>query len=339
MSLSKQLSVPLSKSTNALFVDNVTRFCLIPFLDEDILKLYKEMQGIIWVVEDVSLKSDNWDEIDKDARHFLKHILGFFATADGIVNENLLLNLCSKIKQADVRAFYQLQMYVETVHAEMYGLLLQAYIKDPNEREELLRASTEIPSIKHKADWALRWINETAAKDDPTESDIAELLVAFAAVEGIFFSGSFCAIFWFKKQYKGKLPGLIKSNEFISKDEGKHTEGACLLIRKYLKHVLDYDKVKEIIISAVDAERFFVTKAVPVSMIGMSAESMSQYIEFVADRLFAQLGYPIYYNTSNPFDFMERISLPIKSNFFECDEANYSATGDHSRDVEFDIDC
>lgn len=337
MSLSK--SVPISRSKRALFAEDEDQDTVYPPKNQKAWRLFEKAKSLLWFAEDVSLKSDpaDWETLDKDTQHFIKHVLAFFATADSIVNDNLVTNIVSLIKQSDIKAFYMTQMYIETIHSEMYGLLLECYIKDKKECAELRAGSKRIPCIKRKADWAKRWIDRISSMPDPTEEDFAKLIIAFAVVEGIFFSSSFAAIFWLKKQYKGKCSGLTKSNEFIARDEGLHTEGACFVYKEFLPHI-DFEIVKEIICDGVECEKGFVRDALNTDLVGMSATVMCEYVQFVADRLFAQLGYEYVYNTPNPFDFMENQALQTKSNFFEKNVSEYSMSG-HDRKIAFDEDC
>jgi len=266
----------------------------------------------------VDLSSDvkDWDKLNNDEKHFIKHVLAFFAASDGIVLENLAVRFMKEVQSSEARAFYGFQIAIENIHSEMYSLLLDTYIRDPQEKKFLFSAIDTVPAVKKKADWAMRWIDSSEC--------FAERLIAFAAIEGIFFSGSFCAIFWLRK--RGLMPGLTFSNELISRDEGLHTDFACLLYG-LLNNKLDTDRVKQIIIEAVEIEREFVTEALPVSLIGMNAPQMSQYIEFVADRLLVALGEDKHYNATNPFDWMELISLQGKTNFFEKRVGDYQKSG------------
>jgi ribonucleoside-diphosphate reductase beta chain len=279
----------------------------------------KKAVAVFWTVEEVDLTKDakDWDKLDENTKHFIKHILGFFAASDGILMENLALNFQNDVQWPEARYFYANQNFMEAIHSEMYSLLIDTYIEDRAEKQRLLEASSTIPAIQKKADWAKQWLN---AK----EADFPTRLVAFAVVEGVFFSGAFCSIFWLKKN--GLMPGLTTSNEFIARDEGMHTDFACLLYSK-IKHRLAKAKINKIIKEAVKIEKNFITKALPCELIGMNATLMSQYIEFVADRLVVQLGYPKIFNATNPFDFMERISLEGKDNFFEKRNANYAKAG------------
>lgn len=276
--------------------------------------MYKKAEASFWTAEEVDLSADlrHWDALTSGERHFITHVLAFFAASDGIVLENLAGRFMKEVQVAEARAFYGFQIAIENIHSEMYSLLLETYIKDSNEKHRLFRATETIPCVKKKADWALKWI-------DSTES-FAERILAFACVEGIFFSGSFCSIFWLKK--RGLMPGLTFSNELISRDEGLHCDFACLLYSLLMKK-LSGDRVKEIVSEAVEIEREFVCDALPVALVGMNGDLMSQYIEFVADRLVGALGYEKIYNVQNPFDWMELISLQGKTNFFEKRVGDY----------------
>ncbi|MGO2402512.1 MAG: ribonucleoside-diphosphate reductase small subunit [Mesonia sp.] len=299
--------------------DNKDRFVIFPIQHDDIWQFYKKAEASFWTAEEVDLSSDmnDWqNKLNKDERYFISHVLAFFAASDGIVNENLAVNFVQEVQYPEARFFYGFQIMIENIHSEMYSLLIDTYIKDPKEKDYLLRAIETIPCVGKKADWALEWI----------ESDnFAERLIAFAAVEGIFFSGSFCSIFWLKK--RGLMPGLTFSNELISRDEGLHCDFACLLYVNHLKNKLPEETVQKIIADAVEVEKEFVTEALPVRLIGMNAELMCQYIEFVADRLLVSLGYKKVWNATNPFDFMELISLQGKTNFFERRVGEYQKSG------------
>lgn len=302
-----------------LLIENPGRFVLFPIQHEDVFSMAKKAVAVFWTVEELDLTKDtkDWQKLDQNTQHFIKHVLGFFAASDGILMENLALNFQHEVQWPEAKYFYANQNFMESIHSEMYSLLIDTYIDDKAEKQKLLEAATTIPAIQKKADWAKQWLN---AK----EADFATRLVAFAVVEGIFFSGAFCSIFWLKKS--GLMPGLTTSNEFIARDEGMHTDFACLLYSK-IKHRLPKAKVTKIIKEAVKIEKNFITKALPCELIGMNANLMSQYIEFVADRLTVQLGYPKIFNAANPFDFMERISLEGKDNFFEKRNANYAKAG------------
>lgn len=301
-----------------LLTEDPNRFVLFPIKHDDIWQFYKKAEASFWTAEEIDLQQDlaDWKKMNDGERHFISHILAFFAASDGIVNENLANNFLKEVQYAEAKCFYGFQVMMENIHSETYSLLIDTYIKDPKEKDHLLRAIETIDCVKKKAEWALRWI----------ESDnFVERLIAFAAVEGIFFSGSFCSIFWLKK--RGLMPGLTFSNELISRDEGLHCDFACLLYADHIKNKIPQDKIYEIILNAVEIEKEFVTDALPVSLIGMNAELMCQYIEFVADRLLVSLGCNKHYNASNPFDFMELISLQGKTNFFEKRVAEYQKSG------------
>jgi ribonucleoside-diphosphate reductase beta chain len=300
-----------------LLEENKDRFVLLPIKYPEIWNMYKQHEASFWTAEEIDLSPDlkDWEKLNNDERHFIKHVLAFFAASDGIVNENLAVNFMKEVQLPEARCFYGFQIMIENIHSETYSLLIDTYIKDTVEKNRLFNALETVPCVQKKAEWALRWINH---------GSFAERLVAFAAVEGIFFSGSFCSIFWLKK--RGLMPGLSFSNELISRDEGLHCDFACLLYGM-LNEKLSQERIYEIIRDAVMNEHEFVTDALPVSLIGMNAKMMCQYIEFVADRLLVALGYPKIYNVTNPFDFMETISLQGKTNFFEKRVAEYQKAG------------
>ncbi|XP_074320886.1 ribonucleoside-diphosphate reductase small chain-like [Silene latifolia] len=297
------------EETEPLLAENPDRFCMFPIKYPQIWEMYKKAEASFWTAEEVDLSSDlrHWsDTLTPDERHFITHVLAFFAASDGIVLENLASRFMKEIQLPEARAFYGFQIAIENIHSEMYSLLLDTYIQDSAEKSSLFRALETIPTVKRKADWALRWIHGSES--------FADRIIAFACVEGIFFSGSFCAIFWLKK--RGLMPGLTFSNELISRDEGLHCDFACLLY-SLLKKKTSEERVKSIISEAVEIEREFVCDALPCALVGMNGELMSQYIEFVADRLLGALGCGKVYNVTNPFDWMELISLQGKTNFFE----------------------
>lgn len=298
--------------------ENKDRFVLFPIQKNDIWQFYKKAEASFWTAEEIDLSQDlkDWNNLNDGERHFITHVLAFFAASDGIVNENLAENFLSEVQYTEAKFFYGFQVAIENIHSETYSLLIDTYVKNPSEKSRLFNAVETIPCVKKKADWALRWIDN---------GSFAERLIAFAAVEGIFFSGSFCSIFWLKK--RGLMPGLTFSNELISRDEGLHCDFACLLYNEHLVNKLSKETVTKIIRDAVEIEKEFVTDAIPVKLIGMNAELMCQYIEFVADRLLAELECDKIYNTTNPFDFMDMISLQGKTNFFEKRVAEYQKAG------------
>ncbi|KAG0456610.1 hypothetical protein HPP92_024398 [Vanilla planifolia] len=292
-----------------LLAPNPDRFCMFPIRFPQIWEMYKKAEASFWTAEEVDLSHDlrHWEHaLTSEERHFVTHVLAFFAASDGIVLENLAGRFMCEVQLPEARAFYGFQIAIENIHSEMYSLLLETYIKDSTAKSRLFRAIETVPCVARKAEWALRWI-------DASET-FAERLLAFACVEGIFFSGSFCAIFWLKK--RGLMPGLTFSNELISRDEGLHCDFACLLY-SLLNAKLSEERVREIVADAVDIEKEFVCDALPCALVGMNADLMSQYIEFVADRLLGALNYSKMYDASNPFDWMELISLQGKTNFFE----------------------
>jgi ribonucleoside-diphosphate reductase beta chain len=308
----------MSNIQEPLLTENNDRFVIFPIKHDDIWQYYKNAEASFWTAEEIDLSQDlrDWANLNDNERHFISHILAFFAASDGIVNENLAVNFLSEVQYAEAKFFYGFQVMIENIHSETYSLLIDTYINDQAEKARLFTALDSIDCVKKKGEWALKWI----------ESDsFVERLIAFAAVEGIFFSGSFCSIFWLKK--RGLLPGLTFSNELISRDEGLHTDFACLLYNNHIVNKMDPNRIIEIITDAVAIEQEFVTDALPVDLIGMNAKLMAQYIEFVADRLLNSLGVDKYYNASNPFDFMEMISLQGKTNFFEKRVAEYQKAG------------
>jgi ribonucleoside-diphosphate reductase beta chain len=307
-----------------LLEENKNRFVLFPIKYPKIWEMYKKAEASFWTAEEIDLSADlkDWNRLNSGERHFITHVLAFFAASDGIVNENLAVNFMSEVQLPEARCFYGYQIMIENIHSETYSLLIDTYIKDPEQKDRLFNAIETVPCVKKKADWALRWISN---------GSFAERLIAFAVVEGIFFSGSFCSIFWLKK--RGLMPGLSFSNELISRDEGLHCDFACLLYGM-LESKLSEEQVVSIIRDAVAIEQDFVTSALPVDLIGMNAKLMSQYIEFVADRLLVALGYNRIYQSANPFDFMELISLQGKTNFFEKRVGEYQKAGVMSKKEE-----
>ncbi|MDR7209796.1 ribonucleotide-diphosphate reductase subunit beta [Flavobacterium piscis] len=315
--------------------ENKNRFVIFPIKHHDIWEWYKKMEASFWTAEEIDLHQDltDWNnKLSDEERYFIKHILAFFAASDGIVNENLAENFVNEVQYAEAKFFYGFQIMMENIHSETYSLLIDTYVKDEAEKAELFNALEVFPAIRKKADWALKWI----------ESDsFAERLIAFAAVEGIFFSGAFCSIYWLKK--RGLMPGLTFSNELISRDEGVHCDFAVHLHNHHLINKVSKERIKEIIVDALDIEREFVTESLPVSLIGMNAVLMTQYLEFVADRLLVELGCERVYGSTNPFDFMDMISLQGKTNFFEKRVGEYQKSGVMNTDsdaqkISFDAD-
>ena len=307
------------KNVEPILVPNKNRFVIFPIQHHDIWEWYKKQQASFWTAEEIDLEQDvkDWEQkLNNDERYFLKHILAFFAASDGIVNENLAENFISEVQYTEAKFFYGFQIMMENIHSEVYSLLIDTYIKNENEKDELFRAIEIFPAIAKKADWALRWI----------ESDsFAERLIAFSAVEGIFFSGAFCSIFWMKK--RGLLPGLTFSNELINRDEGMHADFAVHLHQHHIVNKVPKERITEILVDALNIEREFITESLPVSLIGMNSKLMTQYLEFVTDRLLVEYGCDKVYNVSNPFDFMEMISLEGKTNFFEKRVSEYQKAG------------
>jgi ribonucleoside-diphosphate reductase beta chain len=305
--------------TEHILQENKDRFVLFPIKYHDVWDYYKKSEASFWTAEEIDLSADlvDWEsKLNADEKHFIKHVLAFFAASDGIVNENLAIHFLNEVQYPEARCFYGFQIMMENIHSETYSLLIDTYIKDPIEKDHLLHAIETVPCVQKKAEWALRWIDN---------GNFLERLIAFAAVEGIFFSGSFCSIFWLKK--RGLMPGLTFSNELISRDEGLHRDFACLLYTKYIQNKLDPQVIYDIIRDAVEIEKEFVTDALPVRLIGMNADLMCQYIEYVADHLLQTLNLNKIYNVTNPFDFMELISMEGKTNFFEKRVAEYKKAG------------
>jgi ribonucleoside-diphosphate reductase beta chain len=302
-----------------ILAENPDRFVLFPIVHQDIWHFYKKSEANFWTAEEIDLEADlvDWNsKLNDDERHFVKHVLAFFAASDGIVNENLAENFVREVQYTEAKFFYGFQIMMENIHSETYSLLIDTYIKDSAEKARLFKAIDTLACVKKKADWALRWIKN---------GSFAERLVAFAAVEGIFFSGSFCSIFWLKK--RGLMPGLSFSNELISRDEGLHCDFACQLYNNHIVNKLPKQRIQDIIVNAVEIEKEFIIDALPVKLIGMNSDLMAQYIEFVADRLLMELGNDKVYNVTNPFDFMEMISLQGKTNFFEKRVGEYQKAG------------
>jgi len=329
--------VELEKS-DPLLAENPQRWVMFPIQHSDIWEMYKKHEASFWTAEEVDLSQDNkdWEALSDSERHFIKHILAFFAASDGIVLENLAAQFSSDVQVPEARAFYGFQMAMENIHSETYSLLIEQYVRDPAEKDAVFNAISTMPPIREKAEWAVQWMNH--------ENSFAERIIAFAAVEGILFSGSFCAIYWLKK--RGLMPGLTFSNELISRDEGLHAEFACLLYGK-LQNRLPEDVVHDIVRGAVEVERKFICEALSCDLIGMNNELMTRYIEFVADRLLTALGHSKLFHATNPFDWMELISLQGKTNFFEKRVGDYQKAGvmsstnaamEESRGFALDVD-
>jgi len=306
--------------------ENKNRFVIFPIKHHDIWEWYKKMEASFWTAEEIDLHQDlsDWNtKLNNDEKYFIKHILAFFAASDGIVNENLAENFVSEVQYPEAKFFYGFQIMMENIHSETYSLLIDTYVKDEKEKDQLFHAIDFFPAIQKKANWALKWISSDS---------FAERLIAFAAVEGIFFSGAFCSIFWLKK--RGLMPGLTFSNELISRDEGVHCDFAVHLHNHHLVNKVPKARITEIITDALNIEREFITESLPASLIGMNSTLMTQYLEFVADRLLVELGCERQYNSSNPFDFMDMISLQGKTNFFEKRVAEYQKAGVMNTDSE-----
>lgn len=302
-----------------ILAENKDRFVIFPIQHDDIWDWYKKSEASFWTAEEIDLHQDlvDWTgKLNDDERYFIKHILAFFAASDGIVNENLAENFVNEVQYSEAKFFYGFQIMMENIHSETYSLLIDTYVKDEVEKDKLFNALENFPAIKKKADWALKWI------DSPS---FAERLIAFAAVEGIFFSGAFCSIYWLKK--RGLMPGLTFSNELISRDEGVHCDFAVHLHNHHLVNKVPKERITEIIVNALDIEREFITESLPVSLIGMNSNLMTQYLEYVTDRLLTELDCEKVYGTANPFDFMDMISLQGKTNFFEKRVGEYQKAG------------
>jgi len=306
--------------------ENKNRFVIFPIKHHDIWEWYKKTEASFWTAEEIDLHQDlsDWNnKLNEDEKYFIKHILAFFAASDGIVNENLAENFVNEVQYPEAKFFYGFQIMMENIHSETYSLLIDTYVKDEAEKNQLFHAIEVFPAIRKKAEWALRWIKSPS---------FAERLIAFAAVEGIFFSGAFCSIFWLKK--RGLMPGLTFSNELISRDEGVHCDFAVHLHNHHLINKVSPERIKEILVDALQIEREFITESLPVSLIGMNANLMTQYLEFVTDRLLVELGCAKAFNVNNPFDFMDMISLQGKTNFFEKRVSEYQKAGVLTKDVE-----
>ena len=313
-----------------LLTENDNRYVMFPIVDADIWKMYKKQMDCFWRAEEIDLSKDikHWPTLTEKEQHFVKHILAFFAASDGIVLENLGQRFMNEVQLSEARAAYGFQIMMENIHSETYSLLIDTLVKEEREKTKLFEAINNFPCIKKKADWSIKWINDK-------RSSFATRLIAFACVEGIFFSGAFCSIYWLKK--RGIMPGLTFSNELISRDEGMHTDFAVLLFSKLHKKP-KRAKILEIFKEAVQIEKEFICEALPCKLIGMNSKLMSQYIEFVADRLVVQLGYNKIYKTENPFDFMEMISLDGKTNFFEKRVSDYSLSSEKKTEEAFSMD-
>merc|ERR1711923_637401 len=321
----------VAEKEEPLLKENPSRFVILPIQYDSIWKMYKKAMASFWTAEEVDLGQDlkDWDRLKDEEQYFIKHVLAFFAASDGIVNENLVEKFMQEVQVPEARCFYGFQIAIENIHSEMYSLLIDTYIKDPAEKDNLFNAIETVPAVKKKANWALNWINNAS---------YAERVIAFASVEGIFFSGSFASIFWLKK--RGLMPGLTFSNELISRDEGLHTDFACLMFH-HLKNKPSVARILQIVCEAVDIEIEFLTEALPCALIGMNHDLMAQYIKYVADRLLIELGCERFYNVENPFDFMENISLEGKTNFFEKRVGEYQKAGVMSKEEDraFSLDC
>lgn len=310
-----------------ILTENPNRFVIFPIQHSDLWDWYKKQEASFWTAEEIDLKDDHFDDLKPQEQHFVKHVLAFFAASDGIVNENIAENFVSEVQYPEAKFFYGFQLMMENIHSETYSLLIDTYIKDSQEKMKLFRAIENYPAITDKAQWALKWIKSDS---------FAERLIAFAAVEGIFFSGSFCAIFWLKN--RGLMPGLTFSNELISRDEGMHTDFAVHLHNHHLVNKVSKERIKEILLSALEIEKKFILESLPVSLIGMNSNLMSQYLEFVTDRLLSDLGCEKVFNVQQPFSFMEMIALPGKTNFFEKRVGEYklASVGKVESEVTFD---
>jgi ribonucleoside-diphosphate reductase subunit M2 len=318
----------MSKTTDPLFQEDENRFVMFPVSDQTIWKMYKKQVDCFWRPEEIDTSKDlsYWEKLSQNEQYFIKMVLAFFAASDGIVLENLGVRFMTEVQLPEAKAFYGFQIAMENIHSETYSILIDSYIKDQEEKTKLFQAITNFPCIEKKAKWAIKWIHDK-------KSNFATRLIAFACVEGIFFSGSFCSIYWLKK--RGLMPGLTFSNELIARDEALHTEFAIYIYSR-LEKKLSKKKLQEIIEEAVTIEKEFINEALPCRLIGMNSVLMNQYIEFVADRLAIQLGNEAIYKSTNPFDFMEMISLEQKTNFFESRVSEYSLAEKSGKDDAFD---
>ena len=298
--------------------DNADRFVLFPIEHDDIWQFYKKAEASFWTAEEIDLSQDlkDWENLNDGEKHFIKHVLAFFAASDGIVNENLAEHFVSDVQYTEAKFFYGFQIAIENIHSETYSLLIDTYVKDEKEKDVLFKAIDNFPAIKKKADWALKWVDSDS---------FAERLIAFAGVEGIFFSGAFCSIFWLKK--RGVMPGLTFSNELISRDEGVHCDFAVHLHNEHIVNKVPKERIREILVDALNIEREFITESLPISLIGMNAKLMTQYLEFVTDRLLVEFQCDKEFNVTNPFDFMDMINLQGKTNFFEKRVSEYQKAG------------
>jgi len=328
LSLNNIMNIQIQEN-EPILTENLDKYTMFPIEYPDIWEMYKRAISVFWTVDEIDLSKDikDWNALSENEKYFISHILAFFAASDGIVLENLAVRFMSDIQLSEARAFYGFQIAMENIHSETYSLLIDTYIKDKDEKNRLFRAIDNFPCIKQKADWCIKYIN--------SNDSFSTRLLAFAVVEGIFFSGSFCSIFWLKK--RGLMPGLCFSNELISRDEALHTEFAVLIYKK-LKHKLSEEKVYSIVAEAVEIEKFFIVEAITCRLIGMNNRLMCQYIEFVADRLLQQLGYNKLYGTSNPFPWMEMISVERKTNFFEARVSEYALADKEKTTEDFDLD-
>lgn len=327
----------MSATVEPILQENKDRFVIFPIQHHDLWEWYKKQEACIWTAEEIDLSEDlaDWNnKLNADEKYFIKHILAFFAASDGIVNENLAENFVNEVQYSEAKFFYGFQIMMENIHSETYSLLIDTYVKDEKEKDTLFKAIENFPAIKKKADWALKWIESPS---------FAERLIAFAAVEGIFFSGSFCSIYWLKK--RGLMPGLTFSNELISRDEGMHCDFAVHLHKSHIVNKVSKERITDIIVDALNIEREFITESLPVSLIGMNSKLMTQYLEFVTDRLLVELECDKVYNSTNPFDFMDMISLQGKTNFFEKRVSEYQKAGvlkkdndEDSQKISFDAD-